>query len=283
LLREIVRNLPPQVRAWIDEKELRIGQSLHTYIRNAIAIETDFVVIFVGPESVRSEWVKRELDWALEREIELGRTFVLPIILDRASWGELPSEFQDRLYLPCIDFTETGILAFSKRLAEELFSLVSTLSTLPRQALESEDKVRRRERIRKIATRIADDQELATPKTRLTKERLELIVSSLDALRKVELLSLYELRFGKFRKLWMTEDTVKAHRLRIEVTLIGGRKWPVTIDWSARPFFHLQEEYGLGDQKYEVRDVFLRAIAKLSDTKRSEIFSGIEISKCTFT
>lgn len=282
LLREIMRNLPSEVRAWIDEKELRMGQRLNASIRNAIATEMDFVVIFVGPEAVRSKWVRRELEWALIREVELDRVFVLPVILDRSSWAQLPRKFQDRRYLLCADFTEVGISDFSKRLADELFSLVSTLSMLPRQALEREDRARLRERVRKIAARVADNQQKATGNTRLTKERLELIVSPLDSIRKVELLTIYELQFGKFRTLFLNEDIVKAHWLRIEVTLVGGRKWIHEIDWSSRPFYYLQEEWGLGDQKYEVRDVFLKGIAKLSEPQRSELFSGIEISNCSF-
>jgi len=277
-----MRNLPPEVRAWIDEKELRIGQNLNTSIRNAIANETDFVVILVGPEAVNSKWVRRELDWALKRETDLNRIFVLPILLDRDSLIQLPKKVQGRRYLTCADFTEAGVADFSKRLADELSLLVASLSMLPRWALESEDRTRLRERVRKIALRVADDQEHATGKTRLTRERLELIVSSLDSIRKMELLCVYELRFGKFQSVILLEDIVKPSLLRIEVTFLDGRKWTHEIDWASRPFRHLQEEYGLGDHKYEVRDVFLKGIAKLNDAKRSELFSGIQISGCSF-
>jgi hypothetical protein len=39
----------------------------------------DFVVIFLGKEAVASEWVKRELLWALESEKNIGRVLVLPV------------------------------------------------------------------------------------------------------------------------------------------------------------------------------------------------------------
>ncbi len=282
LLREVVRNLPSEVRAWIDEKELRIGHDLYTSIRSAIATEADFVVIFVGPEAVQSKWVRRELDWARRREEELNRVFVLPVIVDRNSWNQLPRKFQNRKYLTCSDFTEVGISDFSKRLVDELSSLVTGLSIIPRQALESEDKARLRERVRKIAMGVADDQTGATGKGRLTKQRLELIVSSLDAMRKVELLSVYELQFGKFRDLYLTQDIVTPTWLRIEATFLDGRTFTHVIDWSASPFSQLQEEYGLGDRKYAVRDVFIKGIAKLTEIERSEIFSGITISRCSF-
>lgn len=288
MIREIQRELPHHVKTWIDERELLLGDNLQNSIRSAITNESDFVVIFIGPEAVRSEWVKKELEWALEHERTINRIFVLPVLLDKESWRQLPAEFQERRYLPCADFSESAIKDFSGRLANELFALVAAVpirSVSQSFILEQEDMIKRRELVRKIASRITDELDQPTDKTRLTRERLELIVSSLEPIRKVELLCLFELQFGKFKDLLLETDIVKAHLLRIEIIVGYGdnlRKWTHMLDWASKPFRSLQEDYGLGDNRYEVRDVFLKAIDKLSESEKKELFSSIEIIRCSF-
>lgn len=288
MIREIQRELPHHVKTWIDERELLLGDHLNDSIKSAITRESDFVVIFIGPEAVRSKWVKIELEWALEHERAIKRIFVLPVLLDRKSWKHLPAEFQKRRYLPCTDFSESAIKNFSERLANELFALVtaSPFHSAPQNfILEKEDSIKRRELVKRIASRVADNQEKSTDQTRLTRERLELIVSSLEPIRKVELLCLFELQFGKYKDLLLTTDLVKAHLLRIEV-VVGQeehlRKWTHIIDWTSGPFNSLQVDWGLGNKTYEVRDVFLKAIGKLSNSEKKELFSSIEIMRCSF-
>jgi hypothetical protein len=286
LIREIQRNLPHYVKTWIDEREIPLGESLSNYIKNTIITATDFVVIFIGPEAVRSEWVRLELEWALEHERHIKRLFVLPVLLDKSSWGQLPEEFQDRRYLPCTDLSESGVRDFSKRLADELFALVSTFP-IPGNiqssfALEQEDIIRRRQTVKQIACRITDDQENATDENRLTKELLFLIVSSLETIRQVELLCLYELLHGKFKGKSFSPDMDHANQLKIEVMLRPGKMWMHIVDWSLRPFWELQREYGLGDERKIVRDVFLIKISELKREERSLLFSEINIMKCTF-
>lgn len=286
LIREIQRNMPHYVKTWIDEREIPLGESLSSHIKQTITAATDFVVIFIGPESVRSEWVRLELEWALEHERNINRIFVLPVLLDKSSWTQLPKEFQDRRYLPCIDFSESGVRDFSKRLSDELFALVSAFP-IPSNAqssfaLEQEDKIRRRETIRQIAGRIADEQENATNETRLTKELLFLIVSSLEIIRQVELLCLFELLHGRFKDKSFSPSIDNANRLRIEVGLKTGMMWTHDVDWSSRPFWQLQQEYGLGDEKHIVRDVFLLKISELKREERNLLFSEINIVRCSF-
>ncbi len=126
LIRELRSNLPQHVRAWIDEDDLLFGENIESSLKNAISLESDFVIIFIGRESVRSEWVKKELRWALRHEKKIGRTFVLPVLLDEELWEQVePKEFRSRKYLLCTDFSEAGVRAFSERLKDELFAWVS--------------------------------------------------------------------------------------------------------------------------------------------------------------
>ena len=125
LVREICRNLPDHVRTWIDERTILIGDDIEASIRAAIGTQIDLVLIFVGSDSVRSTWVRKELKWALERERELARSFVLPILLDDESWDLLPKEFRQRKYIKCTDLSEAGVKTTAQRLEEELFAWAS--------------------------------------------------------------------------------------------------------------------------------------------------------------
>lgn len=68
LVREIRSHLPKHIDPWLDEERLLIGSDLRLSIQQAIQEDADFVVIFLGREAIRSEWVQTELRWALERE-----------------------------------------------------------------------------------------------------------------------------------------------------------------------------------------------------------------------
>ncbi len=126
LVREIRKQLPEHIKAWIDEKELLIGEDLEGSIKNAIDAGSDFVLLFLSSDSVESEWVNRELEWALKREKEIGRPFVLPILLDKQSWDLVqPSSFRSRKYILCSDFSENGVAQVAKEVSDELFAWLS--------------------------------------------------------------------------------------------------------------------------------------------------------------
>lgn len=85
-------------RVWIDEAEISVGDSLIEKIRNGID-EMDYVAVILSPASVSSTWVTREVDVAMNQEIQ-GRTVkVLPIVYRRC---ELPGFLLGKLYA---DFT----------------------------------------------------------------------------------------------------------------------------------------------------------------------------------
>lgn len=124
LVREVRENLPHHVNAWVDEHELRVGESLIDTIREAIHAEVDFVVLFLDERAAKSEWVKTELQWALEEERKTGRPFVLPIVL----CDELGHEFswvRDRLYLKCHGYSESDVRHLANELSSALFAWLS--------------------------------------------------------------------------------------------------------------------------------------------------------------
>lgn len=144
LVREIRGHLPDHLSSWIDERELLIGADLSSSIAEAVEDQVDYVVILLSLFSINSKWVKRELEWALVRESELGRTFVLPILLDDVWQDVEPPEFQKRLYLRCFDQSEAQVVAVAEGLYTQIVKLVferieeiSRLETSLRSIIES--------------------------------------------------------------------------------------------------------------------------------------------------
>lgn len=87
------------VNSWIDESEIRIGDSLTTKIGGAIN-KCNFFGIILSKNSIKSSWVKKELQIALQKEIKSNKIVVLPILLDKI---KIPPFLSDKLYA---DFTQ---------------------------------------------------------------------------------------------------------------------------------------------------------------------------------
>ena len=285
LLREIMKYLPHHVLTWFDDKDLRFGEKLYTSIRRAIDIETDFVILFISPEAVRSQWVQRELQWAITREYEIGRVFILPVVLDKESWRQLPADIQSKRYLPCTDFSESGVRKFADHLSNELFAWISRMSESTKDmdpGLEKEDLRSRREIIKTLSTKITDNQDECREDQCLTKERLNFIVSGLDSQRKLQLLILYEFMRGNFKDQYDNVEWEEVDLIEVDFRLSGGEVWSRIFDFTPLTFEHLRNDYGLGDNKYLVRNVFLDGIAKLSEKERRVLFSGVEVTNFSF-
>ncbi|WP_085314302.1 toll/interleukin-1 receptor domain-containing protein [Derxia lacustris] len=87
------------IQCWLDEAEIKIGDSLIEKIRTGID-EMDFVAIILSPASVNSSWVQREMDVAMNQEIAGRRIKVLPIMYRKCELpgfllGKRYADFQD--------------------------------------------------------------------------------------------------------------------------------------------------------------------------------------------
>ena len=87
-----------RIRYWLDEAEIRVGDSLIDRIGSAIH-EMDLFCVVVSGNSIESPWVKRELNAAMVREFAEDRVVVLPVLLEPVA---LPDFLRDKLYA---DFT----------------------------------------------------------------------------------------------------------------------------------------------------------------------------------
>jgi len=111
------------VRYWLDEAEIKVGESLVEKIRQGLD-GADFVAAILSPSSIASPWVQRELDVAMNQEIAGRRIKVLPILYRPC---ELPGFLLGKFYA---DFTgDENYSSSLKRLVESM-GLVFNKSTL---------------------------------------------------------------------------------------------------------------------------------------------------------
>jgi hypothetical protein len=87
------------VQYWLDEAEIKVGDSLIEKIRSGID-EVDYVAVILSPNSIASPWVQREIDVAVNQEIYGKKIKVLPIMYERC---ELPGFLLGKLYVNFAD------------------------------------------------------------------------------------------------------------------------------------------------------------------------------------
>jgi len=68
-------------KVWIDEAEIKIGDSLIDKISEGLS-EMQYVIVLLSKYSCDSEWVKRETNIALSKEIQGKKVIVLPCLIE---------------------------------------------------------------------------------------------------------------------------------------------------------------------------------------------------------
>jgi hypothetical protein len=81
-------------KVWLDEAEIQIGDSLIKKIDEGLKM-TKYIGIILSPRSVKSKWVEKELDIAMNREIGSGEVVVLPLVMEEC---DHPSFLEGKLY-----------------------------------------------------------------------------------------------------------------------------------------------------------------------------------------
>lgn len=69
---------------WMDEKNIAFGGAYTTAIFNGIH-ESDYYLVFISKNSINSNWVGAEIDFALREKIERKKLIIVPIKLDDMS------------------------------------------------------------------------------------------------------------------------------------------------------------------------------------------------------
>lgn len=125
-VKELRRHLPASVGLWIDERELRVGSSIEDELESAIRQSCDLFVLIVDRNANQSEWVRKEISWAIEKEKESGHAFLLPIVVEPEAWAEADPRIRDRKFLTLADFTDENIAAIGRSLTSEIFDWLSS-------------------------------------------------------------------------------------------------------------------------------------------------------------
>ncbi|MFB0565767.1 MAG: TIR domain-containing protein [Candidatus Aminicenantaceae bacterium] len=81
------------VRVWLDEAEMKVGDSLIDKISDAIG-KVDYLIVILSPESLQSKWVRKELNLAIIRELD-GELKILPLLHKKC---QLPAFLKEKLY-----------------------------------------------------------------------------------------------------------------------------------------------------------------------------------------
>lgn len=100
-------------RVWIDQGELRVGDSLVDRISDALD-RVDFVAVLVSEASVGSNWCQKEISLAMTGEINRLGIRVLPLRIDGSP---MPVTIKDKLYL---DIERENIAAAVNRLVTDI-------------------------------------------------------------------------------------------------------------------------------------------------------------------
>ena len=99
-VRKLARDLGNHnVKCWLDEAEMKIGDSLILKIRDGIDT-VDYFAVVLSPNSVKAPWVVNELDVAMNHQINGKSIKVLPIMLKECEppgflVGKLYGDFKD--------------------------------------------------------------------------------------------------------------------------------------------------------------------------------------------
>ena len=107
------------IQPWYDKWEMQPGDLLTDKIGTAI-LDNDFFVAVLTRNSVASEWVRRELGVAFQKEFQERRVRVIPLLVERC---DIPAFLADKVYA---DFTGGY--------REGLGSLIQVLQGKPRLA-----------------------------------------------------------------------------------------------------------------------------------------------------
>ena len=84
------------IKVWFDTWEIKVGDSLHDKISKGIDT-SDYLIVVISRSSIKSDWVKRELNSVLASEISEKVKKVLPVLLD-IDPIELPTFLRDRKF-----------------------------------------------------------------------------------------------------------------------------------------------------------------------------------------
>lgn len=160
-----VRKLASDLRrrsfyVWVDEAEIKLGDSLINKIREGID-KVEYVGVVISNDSINSEWVKYEIDIAMNHEIEGKKVKVLPIMLEKV---DLPGFLKGKLYA---DFTT------KESYLQGLKLIINRLSENPNATYKSETSKEEIKLYLAMIENLKEEINVNRGEKRLLLERLE--------------------------------------------------------------------------------------------------------------
>lgn len=124
LVREIRKFFPKHINTWIDEQKLLIGDDISNALQTEVSEQSDYILLFLDNAAAKSQWVKKEIHWALEAERDLGRSILLIVLIDQEALNvlEIPA-LESRRYIECKDFSEKAVEYTANNIVGNLFAL----------------------------------------------------------------------------------------------------------------------------------------------------------------
>jgi hypothetical protein len=99
-------------KPWLDKWSIKVGQSIPTEIGKGLD-ECDVVILLLSTHSVKSGWVEREWQAKYWDEVESGRVFILPVLLEDC---KIPKLLKMKKYTDFREDYSEGIWELAKAL-----------------------------------------------------------------------------------------------------------------------------------------------------------------------
>lgn len=125
-VKAIIRYFPSIISTWLDENNLLGGSNLEETFEKAIKTECDYILVFLGGPREMNTWVLKELAWGMQKQKEIHRTFIIPIIMPNV-YGDpftVFPEIQGIKYLKLDNYEDIGFRACAEKIFNHLICLV---------------------------------------------------------------------------------------------------------------------------------------------------------------
>jgi len=133
-----IKKLMPEseVNIWIDHHELKGGSILWSNIKKGID-SSDIYFLFVSQNSIDSDWVQKEIKWAIEREEKLRYEFIVPIVLESEAWDKLKNKtIKEKLF---IDYNNKDSFELANEIKDTIISKV--IQKFDKKCILAKDKL----------------------------------------------------------------------------------------------------------------------------------------------
>lgn len=167
---------------WSDKKQIKVGQQILHRIKKGI-VESDYFLIVISRTSVKSKWVREELDSAFYEAISNKPDTILPVLLDDVS---MPKELQNLKYADFRNEFEQGFKELMRvfKIDEDYLKLLplSERKKLIQTLLNTTDKFG--EMPSEIVTLVEDESFLPIFEENLElNQKKQIVYNSVDAIK----------------------------------------------------------------------------------------------------